>query len=217
LPTQDPASDVAIAIARGDPLLQPEHFILAMVRSKPPCRAASALRDCGVTHDVYARAIDELTATRATPAVASVPTSGRFMSGQARRVYARAEGFAAALGSTAIQPEHLLLAILYEPGLVAHTALERCGASRETLLDHLARRGVRVTSIGWPPRIAWGPTRYVSREEFEAIAEELRSAGVPYRFNYTADRVVLSVAEHTMPSHGGADRSEPSRVLRRQD
>jgi hypothetical protein len=113
------------------------------------------------------------------------------------RINARAEGLAAGMGSAVVREEHQLLALVWDPGSpVALHLMEKLGATRERVLEELKRREVEVPEVPLPYRPKWGPPFYVSREEFERLAADLRRRGVLYRFNYKeGGRVIISVDE----------------------
>ena len=106
---------------------------------------------------------------------------------------ARAEGLAIGLGARTMTPEHVLLAILWDPALWLNRLLERAGATPARLLEELGRLGV-PTPRGLPPkRRSWGPFVTVSRDEFERVAADLSRAGTLSRFRYEGEEVLLSV------------------------
>lgn len=174
-----------------------EHFVLALLHPDSTTPASASLRSCGITDDVLFYELASLPAEYADRA--EIPLSiggGRFVSPEGMRFLGRAEGMAAGLGSPTTQPEHLLLALLWENiGFQIEDVLDRLGASRSRMLGELVRRGVSVPSVPLPPRLRWTEPTPVSPAEYEEAREALDRAGVLYRVGYKGDQILLSVPE----------------------
>jgi hypothetical protein len=63
----------------------------------------------------------------------------------------RSEGFAAAAGSTRVEPEHVLLGLLWDPQSVQTSMLRDVGTSRTEVYRTLSELGVPVPPIDLPP------------------------------------------------------------------
>lgn len=112
------------------------------------------------------------------------------------QLLARAEGIAVGQGSRDVLPHHVLLSVLYEraSSLIAIQVIERLGCSRQRLVDELGRLGVSIPSAPLPALRTWGTSRRITRPEFERLATELQSTGIPYCFARKGDEVVVSIA-----------------------
>jgi hypothetical protein len=71
-------------------------------------------------------------------------------------MYGRAEAFAATLGSGPIEPEHVLLALLWEPHSSSSQLMRRLGIERQAILDSVRARGVPIPTAPLPGRDAVG-------------------------------------------------------------
>jgi ATP-dependent Clp protease ATP-binding subunit ClpA len=160
--------------------------LLALVATESA--SAQALRACGLSYEAVREAVSGLSDSyvQRTPRddPSSTPRNWLVHDPNTQRVHARAEGLAAGFGSTEVQDDHELLALLWDPSSpVALQLMEKLGTSRERVLEELRRLGVEVPKVPLPYRPSWGPTFRLSREEFERLAAELRRRGVLYRFN----------------------------------
>ena len=105
-------------------------------------------------------------------------------------------GLAAGLGSAEVRDEHVLLAILGEPGPpLAVKLIGRLGVTREQILAELRRRGGEIPKLPLPYLPSWSEPFYVSREEFGELAADLRRRGVLFRANSKGDQVIVSIDE----------------------
>jgi ClpA/ClpB-like protein len=101
----------------------------------------------------------------------------------------RAEGFAAALGDGTITPEHVLLAILWDPMSLTSHLVRRMGGSREGILDHLREFGVPVPQAALPAQqsVEWGEKLWIERDQVQAVTSYLArriSPDTVWGFNY---------------------------------
>jgi ATP-dependent Clp protease ATP-binding subunit ClpA len=181
----------------GHRRIRSEHLLLALVGTEST--SGQALRACGLSREAVLDEISRLPDGYHERMRSGATPSGSFLAvdQELRAIDGRAEGLAAGLGSTEVRDEHRLLSLLYEPtSILATRIIEKRGVTGEQILEELNRRGVKVPEVPPPTRPKWGPPRYVSREEFEQIAADLRRRGILYRFNYKeGGRVIISIDE----------------------
>ena len=136
------AGSAGIAGERGNPVVEPDHLLAALLDARE-----------GVVEPVLARAGADLAGLRAATeaAIARRPqvsgsATGAQLSNPYRAVLRRAGQEAEGLGDEFISTEHLLLALLEEPG-PAREALRANGVTRDGLLTALraVRGSARVT------------------------------------------------------------------------
>lgn len=196
-----PSNEVAcltnVAAAElGDSEIGSEHLLLAMLHPESDSAASEALRASGLTYRAVLEDVSKLSGRGSTRVeISPSPGDGRLLNAEAIRVQGRAEGFAGGLGSSVVDSEHLLLAILWDAKSLASTMVERHGAMRRSILEELGRLGVNVSAVRFPRRPRWSSWRPVSAEDFERLTSELRDAGTYYRFRSKKDSVFISVAE----------------------
>jgi len=172
-----------------------EHLLLAIVHPSANSSARVALGECDVTHNRLYAEFRELPATYLKSDAPVAPDGGRMLGAEAVHVIGRAEGMAIGMGTLAIQPEHVLMSLIWDPSDgVAITALERLGATRARLLEALVRQKVAVPSTPLRKRKEWSEFRPASEEEVQALASEYAETGVPYRVAYSGDHALVSVA-----------------------
>lgn len=119
--------------------------------------------------------------------------SGVTYSPAAYAIQGRAEAFAAALGDGAITPEHVLLALLWDPVSGSSQALWELGALRERVLDRLRDDGVALPQASLPAQreIDWGERVWFDREKVSTVLKRVRlhvSPETTWGFNYEDDR-----------------------------
>ena len=136
------AGSARIAAERGNPVVEPDHLLAALLEARE-----------GIVEPVLARAGADLPALRAAvdAAMAKRPqvsgsATGAQLSTPFRNVLRRAGQEAEALDDQFISTEHLLLALVEEPG-PARDALRRSGVTRDGLMTALrqVRGSARVT------------------------------------------------------------------------
>jgi hypothetical protein len=115
-------------------------------------------------------------------------------------VQGRVEAFAAALGEGTITPEHVLLALLWDPVSNSSWLLWKLDASRKGVIERLRALGVLVPSAPLPRQrpIAWGDRVWVDREEAPAVVNYLRlhlTPTVQWGFNYEGERAWVMAEE----------------------
>jgi len=129
----------------------PEHHLLALLAEPSP--ATEALAELGVTYDRLAERLRSRTGDPDWPPP-SYDGKGLSPSAATYKLEARAEGLALAWGYRVPEPEHVLLAMVYEDygvtGLLHHL-----GASQPAILEALRRRGVRVPEVDPPLYRPW--------------------------------------------------------------
>jgi hypothetical protein len=121
-------------------------------------------------------------------------------------MHGRAEAFAAALGDGRITPEHVLLALLWDPSGHSSQLLWRLGVSRERLVERLRELAVQVPAAPLPPQreIEWGERVWFDRRDVGRVIDQLPFHIPPatrWGFNYADDRA-WAVAESKVDLHG---------------
>jgi hypothetical protein len=111
----------------------------------------------------------------------------------------RSEAFAATLGDGRATPEHLLLALIWDPTSSSSHLLSRLGVSRQQLVDGLRALGVPVPAAPLPERqeVEWGERVWFARGDVSRVLEHLGRhlpPGTRWGFNYDGDRA-WAVAE----------------------
>jgi ATP-dependent Clp protease ATP-binding subunit ClpA len=158
--------------------------------------AGAALRSCGVgLDDVLASSAALPARYTQGPAHIELAADELMMRVGTAEIVARAEGIALGAGSQAVEPHHVLLALLWERHSVALQLLERHGVTRPQILNELSRRGVQTPRARLPIAPKWGPPRLVSRTAFNGLAAELAELAIPYRFNAAGDQMIISIAD----------------------
>jgi ATP-dependent Clp protease ATP-binding subunit ClpA len=109
------------------------------------------------------------------------------------RVMGRAEGLGAALGNGAITPEHVLLALLWDPMSLSSQLLWRMGIKRQRVIDRLRDVGVPVPPAALPEQrpIQFGERVWIERDQVQAVASYVGRHLPPdaaWGFNFEGDR-----------------------------
>jgi len=175
------------AIALGRDVMADDLLLLALLELDDDQPARQALEACGVTRQ---RAF---TGIRASGDECAGTPRGVKYSPATYTIQGRAEGFAAALGPGPITPEHVLLALLWDPISMSSRSLWELGVAREHVLDHLREAGVRVPSAPLPPQreIDYGERVWFDRDKVDVVVNHVRlhlSPSTPWGFNYEDDR-----------------------------
>jgi ATP-dependent Clp protease ATP-binding subunit ClpA len=179
--------------ALGHDWLGAEHLLVGLLETE---LAGQALHTCGLTREALLTDISRLPADYQRRRLNGVAAGIRVETADMKEVLARAEGMAAGLGSPVVQPEHVLLSLVWHPtSAVAVGLLESHGATQSRLVAALLNLGVKIPETPPPVRPKWGTSFSLSRDEFERLAADLRDAGVLYCFNYTDDAVRVSVED----------------------
>jgi hypothetical protein len=166
----------------GDPFL-----LLALLELDPAQPGRRALEAEGVTRD---RVLEWI---RVRGDRADDPPWGVTYSPAAYIMLGRAQAFAAALGDGSIAPEHVLLALLWDPVSGSSQALWKLGASRERVLDRLREDDVALPHASLPAQreIDWGERVWFDRENVSTVLERVRlqvSPETTWGFNYEDER-----------------------------
>jgi ATP-dependent Clp protease ATP-binding subunit ClpA len=116
-------------------------------------------------------------------------------------VKGRAEGLAAALGDGSITPEHVLVALMWDPMSLSSQVVHRVGASRQRIIDHLRHAGVVVPQAPLPPQreIERGERVWVDRDLVDSVVAYVGRHIPPetvWGFNYEGDRAWLIAESH---------------------
>jgi hypothetical protein len=176
--------------ALGHSWVGSEHLLLALVAPGGDSIAARALRDSGVEYEALHAELSKVRESVRTKAEwRTFPPSFYVLGG-------RADGLARGLGAKRIGPEHLLLAILWEPHGRCAGLLETLGTSGAKVQRKLAKLGAMVPT-GRPPGVddtRWGDfvtLRVPSNDAWE-LASLVRQAlpeGAPIGFNFNRTTV----------------------------
>jgi ATP-dependent Clp protease ATP-binding subunit ClpA len=138
--------------------------------------AARALRECGAPYESLIDAYERIRAKweeeqpreeRAWPKLN--PAAYAFLG--------RAEGFAAAMGSRTIEPEHALLSLLWQPYSVQSGMLRELGTSRTRVQQALGHLGASVPAIDPPPEDdrPWGQRVWFPAEKWDVVLSQVPS------------------------------------------
>jgi hypothetical protein len=109
----------------------------------------------------------------------------------------RAEGFAATLGDGRVTPEHVLMALLWDPMTFSSQLVSRMGASRQRIIDRLREAGVQVPGAPLPAQreIERGEQVWIDRDQVQAVISYVGSHVPPdtaWGFNYEGERAWVS-------------------------
>ncbi len=189
-----PAADHAIALGRE--VMQDDLLLLALLGLDHDQPARRALEAAGVTREGL------LDGIRSSGDESPDKPRGVTYSPATYTIQGRAEGFAAALGDGPIAPEHVLLALLWDPVSMSSHSLWRLGVARERILDRLREAGVRVPSAPLPPQreIDWGERVWFDRDNVRVVLDHVRlrlSPETTWGFNYEDERAWV-VAESSV-------------------
>ncbi|MGH2530314.1 MAG: Clp protease N-terminal domain-containing protein [Actinomycetota bacterium] len=113
----------------------------------------------------------------------------------------RAEGLAAALGDGTITPEHVLIALLWDPMTVSSQLVARMGASRQRTIDRLRDMGVPVPNAPLPAQreIEHGERVWIEREQAQSVVAYVARHIPPdtvWGFNYEGQRAWIRAESH---------------------
>jgi ClpA/ClpB-like protein len=147
--------------------------------------AGEALRACGASHERLDDAYREMRTRREVEYGPQLNPASYVLTG-------RMEGFAAAAGSTTVEPEHGLLALLWHPDSPSSGLLLKLGTSRAEVQRALRGLGVDVPALDPPPddERPMGERVWIPLEKLELLLRELPARlpeGSPFGFNLTAD------------------------------
>jgi ATP-dependent Clp protease ATP-binding subunit ClpA len=183
-------SPAALEEARAleDDYVGTEHFLFSVAAGDS--RAAAALRQCGITHE---RLIEGHLERRALWEEEH-PRTGRRpqLNPAAYRLMGRMEGFAAAAGSQTIEPEHVLLALVWDADSTHGRLLRDLGTTRADVQRALGRLGIAVPPLdpAADDDRPWGERIFVPVESLDRLIAELTRRipkGSLFGFNYSHD------------------------------
>lgn len=189
---------VEAAVALGHHWVGSEHFVLAILHPDAESSAKKSLQALGIDYTTFAERLTSLPSSYAErPGMAeSKFGDGRFVDSEGISLLSRAEGIAFGMGCASLQPEHILLSLLWAAvPQVSHQVLETLGADREHLLEELKRRDVAVPSTPMPLWRRWSTFRVVSAEEYEQTRAQALRSGAAYRVAYRDGETLMSVEE----------------------
>jgi hypothetical protein len=100
-----------------------------------------------------------------------------------------------------VTPEHVLLALLWDPGSSSSYLLWRRGVPRERIIERLRDLGVPTPRAPLPGQrqIEWGPRVWFDRTEVRSVVDYLRARippGTRWGFNYADDRAWAIAEAH---------------------
>lgn len=181
--------DHVVAHARqlGREVASDDLFLLALTKleeTQPACRAL-ALENLDSE-----RLLAEIRSGADRP---SSDWGGLTLSPACYAMYGRAEGLAASLGDGTIAPEHVLLALIWDPMSSSSHLLWRLGVSRQRIIERLRDLGVQVPEAPLPPQreIQWGERVWFDRADVPRVLEHLLRhipPGTEWGWNYEGDR-----------------------------
>jgi hypothetical protein len=113
----------------------------------------------------------------------------------------RAEGFAAALGDGTIIPEHVLIALVWDPMTASSQLVGRMSASRQRIIDRLRDMGVPVPKAPLPAQreIEHGERVWIGREQAQSVVAHVARHIPPdtvWGFNYEGQRAWIRAESH---------------------
>lgn len=198
-----PAADHAIALGRS--VMTDDFLLLALLELDDDQPARQALTACGATRGrVFAGIRSSGDRSADTPRGVTYSPMMYTMQG-------RAEGFAAALGSGQITPEHVLLALLWDPVRASSRSLWTLGVAREHVLDRLREAGAHVPAAPLPPQreVDYGKRVWFDRDKVDVVVDHVRLHLPPnttWGFNYEDDRACV-IAESSVDLQALVDRA----------
>ena len=159
------------AIEFGREVVGDAFFLLAMLELELEQPARRALEAEGITSERLAEEI------RTYGDASAESPRGVTYSPASYTLQGRAQGFAAALGDGAITPEHVLLALLWDPTSMSSYILWRLDIARDRLLARLRDDGVAVPSAPIPAQreIDWGPKVWFDRGDVTTVLDHVAS------------------------------------------
>lgn len=177
----------SIAQRLGRDVAGDDLFLLALMELPDDVLARSALEAEGVTRD---RVLAEV---RTGGDKASDTFQGLLFPPAYNALLGRSQAFAATLGDGAITPEHVLLALIWEPTSGSSQLLWRLGVQRERIVERLRRQGIPVpeTAVPGQREIEMGERVWFDRTDVAKVLQGLGkriSPGTRWGFNYEGDR-----------------------------
>lgn len=157
----------------------------------PSLRRARLLGMCSTPRGISAERLATEISSRALPMPAE--SNGLMFPPAYNSMAGRAEAFAASLGDGPISPEHVLIALIWDPASLSSQLLWQLGVSREDIIDRLRSRGVSVPRASIPPQVEVerGERIWIDRDNVQRLIAELPKRLPPdahFGFNYEDDR-----------------------------
>jgi ATP-dependent Clp protease ATP-binding subunit ClpA len=185
----------SIAQRLGRDVASDDLFLLALMELPNDVPARSALEAEGVTWD---RALAEV---RTSGDKASDTFQGLSFPPAFNALLGRSQAFAATLGDGAITPEHVLLALIWEPTSGSSQLLWRLGVQRERIVERLRRQGITVPETAVPEQreVEMGERVWFDRTDVAKVLQCLGkriSPGTRWGFNYEGDRAWVWAEAH---------------------
>jgi Cysteine-rich CPCC/Clp amino terminal domain, pathogenicity island component len=173
----------------GHHWIGPDHFLLALLRQADQSRAAEVLRSCGLTHKQFVAELARLVTAAAAKDKESRDRTSPQLNPAAYRMMGRADGIAAGLGKDQVSPEHVVIAILWDPDTLTGTILDGLDVERDDIVERLAAAGIPVPArpLPRPARWRWGEEMDVPIGHLTALTAELPGLlppGTPFGFNH---------------------------------
>jgi len=112
-------------------------------------------------------------------------------------------------GQQAVEPEHLLLALIHQDGGVGRTLLERAGVSTQAVEPAL------VSAIEHMPKVAGGGAQPYMSQALNRVLEQAESEAERLKDEYTStEHMVLALADTKLLKDAGAKHDALLRALR---
>jgi len=182
----------SIAQRLGRDVAGDDLFLLALMELPDDVPARSALEAEGVTWDrVLAEVGDK----------ASDTFQGLLFPPAYNALLGRSQAFAATLGDGAITPEHILLALIWEPTSGSSQSLWRLGVQPVRIIERLSRQGIPVPETEVPEQreVEMGERVWFDRTDVAKVLQSLgkrTSPGTRWGFNYEGDRAWVWAEAH---------------------
>lgn len=176
----------------GYPVASDDLFLLAIAELPKGTPARQVLESEGLNAERVATEISAL--ARSIPAGSRgllFPPAFNSMAG-------RAEAFAASLGDGPITPEHVLMALIWDPSSHSSQLLWRLGVSREDIVDRLRSRGVAVPRAPIPLQVEveMGERVWIERDDLQRVISKLHlPPDAHFGFNYEGERAWVIAEE----------------------
>lgn len=195
LPREIHSLVASIAQRLGRDVAGDDLFLLALLELHRDVPARSALEAEGVTGD------QALAEVRAGGDKASDAFEGLLFPPAFNALLGRAQAFAATLGDGAITPEHVLLALIWDPTSGSSQLLWRLGVQRERIIERLAREGIPTPEAPIPKQreIEMGERVWFDRSDVAKVLQGLGRRihpGTRWGFNYEGDRAWVWAEAH---------------------
>jgi hypothetical protein len=170
-------------------------FLVAILELPPGSPAKAALEVEGVD---AGKALEEV---RTTGDLDSDSFEGLVFPPAFNAVLGRAQAFAATLGDGTITPEHVLLALLWDPSNLASQLVWRLGVPRERVVASLASMSVTVPTTPIPAQheIEVGERVWFDRSRVRDVIGLLGrriDPGTHWSFNYEGERAWAVAEDH---------------------